>query len=118
MRLARCRTCGEAQPVADDATGYRWLIDHDATHRDVEVIRQLPTVDWHGLALQAVRELAASGKPFVISEVIRLGVPDAPSPRTDWANIQREAEALGWIKATGRLGRSIRPTTKRSPCTE
>lgn len=46
------------------------------------------------------------------------GYGDAPNPRTDWSRIQREAEALGWITQTGRLGRSVRPTAKGSPVAE
>ena len=98
----------------------RVLDEHfDRVHlgRQTEV-RQMPTVDWHTQALTAVRTLAETGRPFVISEVIRLGVPDAPNPRADWGRLAKEAQELGWITPTGGLGRSVRPSAKSSPVAE
>lgn len=116
--IATCKTCGDRIPLSRvGGEDELWLHDN-VCRRGFEPVHQLPSVDWHARALRAVLELAARGEPFVISEVIHLGVPDAPNPRTDWSNIQREAESLGWIKATGRLGRSVRPTAKKSPVTE
>lgn len=81
-------------------------------------ITQLPGVDWHTEAMTGLLTLCRSGRPFVVSEVIRLGVPDAPNPRTDWPRVQREARDNGWMVATGRLGHSVRPSTNGSPVTE
>ena len=108
-------TRGDIQALSD----LLWAHDAEA-HRGepAAAIRQLPGVDWHTQALQAIRALAAKGEPFVISQIIEYGVPDAPHPRTDYANVQREAETRGWIEQTGRLGRSVRPTTKGSPVAE
>lgn len=123
MPVARCLFdggCGWSQPAADCREALRALDDHvDTEHfgRARDVV-QMPTVDWHAAAMRGVLTLAKSGRPFVISQVIELGVPDAPRPRTDWARIQREAQLLGWIVPTGRLGHSVRPTTKGSPVTE
>lgn len=92
---------------------------YDQVHLGLQsAIVQLPSVDWHAQAMTAIRALAVSGRPFVISEVINVGVPDAPNPRTDWANVTNEAQALGWIEPTNRLGHSVRPKTKGSPVTE
>jgi len=116
--IATCATCGD-RIVITRLGGRDELWQHDEQqHRGMVEIHQLRDVDWHSRALTAVLELASTGEPFVISEVIHLGVPDAPNPRTDWARIQKEAEELGWITSTGRLGHSVRPTAKRSPVTE
>jgi hypothetical protein len=115
--------CGECDNQPEGFTSQKaalsaWRSHHDREHSLDASVHQLPTVDWHSRALRAVLELAAKGDPFVISEVIHLGVPDAPNPRTDWPRIQREAADLGWIVKTGRLGHSVRPSTKGSPVTE
>ena len=81
-------------------------------------VRQMPSVDWHTQAMQGLLTLCRSGRPFVVSEVIELGVPDAPNPRTDWAKVTNEARDNGWMVPTGALGHSVRPTTKGSPATE
>lgn len=120
MGYAKCFECGwDVQNLPAGTAAYNaWLSHRSNVHSEGRTVTQLPGVDWHTQALQAVRALAATGKPFVISQVIELGVPDAPNPRTDWARIQGEAEALGLIEQTGRLGHSVRPTTKGSPCAE
>lgn len=117
---ATCTTCGDARTFTSVRDASSWLWTHDLTaHRGQQPeIVQMPGPDWHERAMQAVLALARSGRPFVISEVITYGVPDAPNPRTDWSRIQREAEGLGLITQTGRLGRSVRPTTKGSPVAE
>lgn len=97
----------------------RLLYDHHTRHHaPTPNVGQLPAVDWRRQALDAIRQLAATGRPFVISQVIHYGVPDPPNPRTDWPRIQADAVALGWIEPTGALGHSIRPTTKGSAVTE
>jgi hypothetical protein len=119
MAWARCGECSwEVHDLPPGTGTAAWQTHHDRTHGDAETLHQLPGVEWHEQALQAIRTLAATGQPFVISQVIKLGVPDAPNPRTDWSRIQGEAEALGLIEQTGRLGHSIRPTAKGSPCAE
>jgi hypothetical protein len=113
--------CGQQYTGRDrQALSDRLWAHYAKSHRGepLPVVTQLPAVDWHTEALRAVRALAAKGEPFVISQVLEYGVPDAPNPRTDWSRIQREAKDLGWIEETGRLGRSVRPTTKSSPCAE
>lgn len=119
MASATCSECGwDVHNLPAGTATAAWDNHRARIHGEGGTVTQLPGVDWHEQALQAVRALAATGEPFVISQVIEYGVPDAPNPRTDWANIQREAEAFGWIIATGKLGHSVRPTTKGSPCTE
>lgn len=119
-RGARCliEGCGWSASLLGDAGIAAFHRHVNTAHTDQGEVHQLATVDWHRAALEAVHELARRGLPFVISQVIDFGVPDAPNPRTDWARIQREAEGLGWIEPTGRLGHSTRPTTKGSPVTE
>ena len=120
--LASCRDCDWEQPAATYGAASNALWTHYLdTHTNLPApaeVKQLPAVDWHAQALAAIRTLSATGKPLVISQVIDLGVPDAPNPRTDWAKVQREAESFGWIEKTGALGHSVRPTTKGSPVTE
>lgn len=121
MPTMRCEFGCIPITVATLNEGADLLWQHNAEkHRGITPtpIHQLPTVDWHSQALQAIRALATKGEPFVISQVIEFGVPDAPNPRTDWSRVQKEAENLGWIEQTGRLGRSVRPTTKGSPVAE
>src|SRR5690242_11622572 len=114
MNVARCASCTWTAPAPSVKAAAAELWHHDEVeHRGLGDIHQMPNVDWHSRALRAVLELAAKGEPFVISQVIHLGVPDAPNPRTDWARIQKEAEDMGWIRQTGRLGRSVRPTAKK-----
>ena len=107
--------CQWWSPLIGDEGLRAWQQHHRAEHTEQH---QLPSVTWREQAMLAMRALAARGEPFVISQVIDYGVPDAPNPRTDWSNIQKEAVALGWIEATGRLGHSVRPSTKGSPVTE
>ena len=119
MGWAKCHECSwEIHGTVPGTALHAWRTHHDRVHGDATTVTQLPGVDWHTQALQAIRALAAKGEPFVISQIIEYGVPDAPNPRTDYANVQREAETLGWIEQTGRLGRSVRPTTKGSPVAE
>lgn len=121
MPEARCDHGCIPVTVATPQEGCDWLWQHELEkHRGqpASALHQLPTVEWHTQAMQAIRALAMKGEPFVISQVIEFGVPDAPNPRTDWSRVQKEAENLGWIEQTGRLGRSVRPTTKGSPVAE
>lgn len=119
MASATCHECGWDVHDLPTGTGTTaWDTHRARIHGEGNTVHQLPAVDWHTQALQAVHALAAKGDPFVISQVIEYGVPDAPNPRTDWSRIQGEAESLGWIEQTGRMGRSVRPTTKGSPCAE
>lgn len=116
---ATCATCGERIHVTR-LGGHDELWEHDLReHRGQQAeVTQMPAVTWHEQAMQGIKTLALSGKPFVISDVISLGVPDAPHPRTDWPRVTNEARDLGWIEQTGRLGHSARPSTKGSPVAE
>lgn len=116
---ATCATCGEARTFPTLKTASTWLWEHDESHRGIasEVV-QMPSVDWHTQARTALLTLCRSGRPFVVSEVIELGVPDAPAPRTDWPRVTNEMQAEGFMVPTGRLGHSVRPKTKGSPVTE
>lgn len=117
-----CKTCGRpfrginTQAVRDAM----WAHD-EIDHRNGQLadIHQLPAVGWHRQALTAILDFASKGEPFVISAALLAhGVPDAPNPRTDYSNIQREAVSNGWIEPTGKHGKSVRPTTKGSGVTE
>ena len=121
MPTATCAACGQkfagfTTRAASDALWSHDEVDHRGG--GLADIHQLTTVDWHRQALQAVLAFARTGKPFVISAaLLSHGVPDAPQAG-DYRRIQAEAEANGWIEQTGRMGRSVRPTTKGSPCAE
>lgn len=115
-----CASCGH--PVTGSTlkeTSDKLWAHYDEAHlgRQSEVV-QMPGVTWHEQARQGLLALCRSGRPFVVSEVIELGVPDAPNPRTDWARVTNEFRDEGLMVPTGRLGHSVRPTTKGSPATE
>lgn len=67
---------------------------------------------WAQVCDAAIEELAATGRDFRASDVIALGVPDAPHPSM-WGPRFLAAKAAGLIERVG-YSTSGRPTTHRS----
>jgi hypothetical protein len=114
--IATCATCGEQfRGIDRDQLADRLWNHHAHDHLDepLPAVTQILGYDWHRQALEAIRTLAATGKPFVISDVIELGVGDPVNPRTDWPKVTDEAKRLGWIEHAG-FAQSSRPTARSS----
>ena len=114
--IGTCATCGAkmSHPTIQGISDQLWQ-HHATAHRGepLPALTQLPAVSWHRTALDAIHTLAATGRPFVIADVIELGVGDPANPRTDWPKVTAEAQALGWIEPHG-YAQSTRPTAKSS----
>jgi len=114
---ARCSSCDyESMHPTYAAASTALFAHYDTAHTDRPApaeLHQLPAVEWHRQALQAIHALAATGEPFVIADVQKYGVTDPPQPRTDWPKVTAEAEQLGWIEHCG-YAKSTRPTVRGS----
>lgn len=128
MTLASCHYCPwEVDFPAGNAAAMSGLDRHltrcpnapaieqaaaDPVH-EPDPLPQIAGVTWRSQALDALAQIAATGRVFTVFEVANYGVGEPPGGHHEWGRLARDAHHMGLIEHVG-FTESKRPGTKAS----
>lgn len=109
-RIPGCTATGQATTRDAALAAFNRHVDTHDTHPPM----QLASTTFREQALDAIQQLAATGKPFAIAQAHDLVTATPVDPRTAWPAVTREAVKLGLIEWAGEYTDSPLATTKGS----
>lgn len=129
MTIASCYLCPweidilGGQESADRARDRHVVLRHgQTTPETTSGVAPAPSTrdsaDWRTQALDAIAQLAATGREFTVYEVAELGVPEPPNPQTDWGLLTRDARHLGLIDPVKNEDGSPKAVESKRPATK